>query len=148
MHREGASVAEQIQHAAVRRALAHFQANGAHIQEQTRIHGIQQIHIKQGRTFADNSHGIFRPTDRHFHGRIFKRPAGTGQAFLDHQANRRKLLGNGIGNVATVSQQVFTKELNLVAVAELVESQSRESVGRTVHNAESLRYILQRGSLF
>ena len=138
MHRECAGVAEQIKHTTPSSAFAHFQSNRTHVEEQPRIHRVEQIDVEFRRTFADYPYRIFRAPHRHFHRRVLQRLARTGKAFLYNKAKRRELFCDGGNDSIFFAEQFITEKLNLVTVTELVERQAGETVRCPVHNAESL----------
>ena len=153
MHRETARVAEEVQESrrfAGHRAEAflHLETHMAHVEEEPRIHRVEQVHMESCIAFAYRTYGSFAGPERNLHRCILERLTRTGKPLLHHDACGIESLGDRIHDRATFPQEFIPEILYLEAVAELVKSKARKTIGSSVHDAESIRHIEQRRSFF
>ena len=155
MHRETARVAEEVQEARAfgrrghrAKAFLHLETHVAHVEEQPRIDGVEQIHMEARVALAYRTYGSIAVSERHLHGRVLERLARTGEALLNHDTHGIERFDHRIYKFAATRQHFRPEVLYLIAVAKAVERESRETVGGTVHNAVSVCHIEQRRTFF
>ena len=151
MHRETARVAEKVEEARTfaglgragqcAEAILHFEAHMAHVEEQSRIHRIEQVHMKTRAPLAHDAHGILTRAKSNFHRSIFQGLARARETLLHHDANGIERLDNGLDDFPPARKHFRPEKLHLEPVSETVERKARETVGSPVHDAISIGHL-------